>query len=316
MKTTLPLFIIIIYGLSLSAQKTDDTVYYKEEVVEMPRFPGCEDMRKSSGENWEDLSKNKLQCANSEFDKFIRENIQYPKAAKNAGIRGKCMVNFIVEKDGTLSNFKIAKNIGGGCGEEAVRVINLVNEQNIQWRAGRLSKRKKVRVKVTQSVFFPFKEDKIKTTIDKEEIINSSIAKKDKVVYEIDKADTTIFKVVQQMPRFPGCEEITGGGAEKKTCADTKLLEFIQENIEYPDIAWDNDIQGRCFVTFIVEKDGSISNIKLVRDIGGECGKEALRIVGLMQDQHIIWTPGRQRGWVVRVQFNLPVHFRIEYEDD
>ena len=121
-----------------------------------------------------------------------------------------------------------------------------------------------------------------------------------------------IFKVVEQMPRFPGCEDTAGDQAAKKTCADTKLLQFIQKNIKYPAIARENGIQGRCFVTFVVEKNGSVSDVKLVRDIGGQCGKESLRVVKLMQTKKIKWTPGKQRGRNVRVQFNLPVHFRLE----
>ncbi len=121
-----------------------------------------------------------------------------------------------------------------------------------------------------------------------------------------------IFKVVEQKPRFPGCENISGGNAEKEACAQQKMLEFIYKNIKYPAIARENGIQGMCVVRFVVEKDGSIANMELVRDIGAGCGEEATRVVGMMNQMPQKWTPGRQRGQPVRVQYNLPVRFKLE----
>ncbi|MDX1666394.1 MAG: energy transducer TonB, partial [Saprospiraceae bacterium] len=116
-----------------------------------------------------------------------------------------------------------------------------------------------------------------------------------------------IFKVVEEMPRFPGCENITGTKMEKKACADQKLLEYIYKNIEYPVIARDNGIEGTVVVQFVVDTDGRISNAKVVRDIGGGCGEEALRVVKKMNELPQRWIPGKQRARPVRVMFNLPV---------
>lgn len=120
------------------------------------------------------------------------------------------------------------------------------------------------------------------------------------------------FKVVEEMPRFPGCEDLSGSKVEKKQCADLKLLQFIQQNIKYPAIARENRIEGRCYITFIVEKDGSVTNVELKRDIGGKCGEEALRVVNMMANSNLKWSPGKQRGTPVRVQFSLPIHFRLD----
>lgn len=127
-----------------------------------------------------------------------------------------------------------------------------------------------------------------------------------------EKAPDIPFRVVEQMPRFPGCEDIAGTKEDKKLCADGKLLQFIQSKIKYPAIARENGIEGRCFVSFIVEKDGTVTNIELVRDIGGQCGEESIRVVNLMANSDLKWTPGKQRGVPVRVQFNLPVHFKLQ----
>lgn len=117
-----------------------------------------------------------------------------------------------------------------------------------------------------------------------------------------------IFKVVEEMPRYPGCETQAGDAKAKKECADKKMLEFIYKNIKYPAIARENGVEGTVVVTFVVEKDGSITDAKIVRDIGAQCGDEALRIVNMMPK----WIPGKQRGNPVRVQFNLPVRFKLE----
>lgn len=117
-----------------------------------------------------------------------------------------------------------------------------------------------------------------------------------------------IFTIVQQMPRFPGCEDGAGDDAEKKKCAEKKMLEFIYKNIKYPSIARENGIEGMVVVSFVVDKLGNITDPKILRDLGGGCGKEALRIVQSMPK----WTPGRQRNQPVKVQFNLPVRFKLE----
>jgi protein TonB len=120
-----------------------------------------------------------------------------------------------------------------------------------------------------------------------------------------------IFKVVEEMPRFPGCEDVNGSSAEKKACADKRLLEFIHANMEYPPYARENNIQGTVVVQFVVNRDGTIQDISVLRDIGAGCGEEVKRVVALMNSKNLRWTPGKQRGMPVRVIFILPVKFTL-----
>ena len=120
-----------------------------------------------------------------------------------------------------------------------------------------------------------------------------------------------IFRIVEQMPRFPGCEN-KGSKADKDACAQKKLLEFIYANIKYPAIARENGVEGACVIQFVVEKSGKVTDARVVRDIGAGCGEEALRVVKLMNKQSKVWTPGKQRGRSVRVQFTLPVKFKLQ----
>jgi protein TonB len=120
-----------------------------------------------------------------------------------------------------------------------------------------------------------------------------------------------IFKVVEESPRFPGCEN-KGSVAEKTKCAQQELLKFLYDNLKYPAIARENGIQGQCVVRFVVEKDGSVTQAKILKDIGAGCGDEAIRVVNLMGQKGKKWIPGKQRGRPVRVQFTLPVVYKLE----
>ena len=111
---------------------------------------------------------------------------------------------------------------------------------------------------------------------------------------QTDEVDDAVFVVVEKSPEFPG--------------GNDSLYAFIGRNIKYPEAAKKNKIEGRVFVTFVVEKDGQVSSAKILRDIGGGCGEEALRVVNSMPK----WTPGTQRGNPVRVQFNLPIMFQLQ----
>lgn len=123
-----------------------------------------------------------------------------------------------------------------------------------------------------------------------------------------------LFRVIEEMPRFPGCEELTSP-EEKRQCSGEKLLEFLYQNLTYPPLARENCVEGTVVIQFVVEKDGTVTNATIVRDIGAHCGEAALDAVNLMNEQGLKWIPGRQRGRVVRVQFNLPVKFRIDCPD-
>jgi TonB family protein len=108
-------------------------------------------------------------------------------------------------------------------------------------------------------------------------------------------ADTTdTYLMVEAEPEFPGGMEA--------------LMKYLSENIKYPEQAKKDKIQGKVYISFVVEKDGSVAGAKVLRGIGGGCDEEALRVVNAMPK----WTPGKQRNTPVRVQFNLPVAFKLQ----
>ncbi len=120
-----------------------------------------------------------------------------------------------------------------------------------------------------------------------------------------EELDCELMLIVEQMPMFPACDSLTDY-TERKSCADKAMLEFVYSNLKWPKNA--GCVEGTAVVSFIIKKDGSISDAKVIRDPGAGCGDEALRVVNLMPK----WIPGRQRNQAVNVQINLPIRFRLE----
>ena len=112
-----------------------------------------------------------------------------------------------------------------------------------------------------------------------------------------DKQDDEIFKVVGDAPQFPGGQKAR--------------INFIKDNLEYPESALKNGVEGTVYISFVVNKDGSISDAEVLRGIEEKCNKAALEVVKSMPD----WEPGRQRGEPVRVQFNMPIPFKLDDEE-
>ena len=115
------------------------------------------------------------------------------------------------------------------------------------------------------------------------------------VVEEVEEASPEqIFVIVEKSPEFPG--------------GDAARLRFLQDNIKYPVVAQENGIQGRVTCQFVVNVDGSIVDIEVLRGVDPSLDKEAMRVIAMMPK----WVPGEQRGKPVRVRFTLPVQFRLQ----
>lgn len=117
---------------------------------------------------------------------------------------------------------------------------------------------------------------------------------KDVVIRDDDDESKKIVIVPEEMPEFPG--------------GDQARMKFMSDNITYPEMAHNINLQGTVYLTFVIEKDGSISGINVLRGVGGGCDEEAIRVISLMPK----WKPGRQGGRAVRVQMNVPINFRLE----
>lgn len=135
-------------------------------------------------------------------------------------------------------------------------------------------------------------------------ISNISFAQEEVVLQTV--RDTTtqvndsdeVFVFVTDGPEFIGGEEAR--------------IKYLQKNIKYPEMAKESGIQGTVYITFVVEKDGSITNVKVLRGIGGGCDTESVRIIKKMPK----WKPGMVKGKAVRVQYNMPIRYVLAGNDD
>ena len=106
--------------------------------------------------------------------------------------------------------------------------------------------------------------------------------------------DNDTYEVVEEMPKYPGGTEA--------------MMAFIGQHLQYPSVSIENRVQGRVVVQFVIEKDGTPTDFKVIRNVDPYLDKEAIRVLSLMPK----WTPGRQRGVPVKVRYTVPVTFRLQ----
>lgn len=219
--------------------------------------------------------------------KFLSQNVRYPETAKKENIQGTVVVQFVIAKDGSIKDPHVVKGIGGGANEEAVRVVNLMPK----WEPGT---QKDQAVNVQFNLPIRFKLEGADNTLEEVKVEGKQLMVEDQPLKIQSGQGRDVFKVVEKMPSF------TGGQGE--------LLKYLATNINYPAVAKENGVEGMVVVQYIIEKDGSISNVQVVKGIGAGCDEEAVRVVKAMPN----WQPGFQRGQAVPVQFNLPIKFKLD----
>ena len=237
------------------------TVYYVVE--EMPNFPG----------------------GMGECMKFLSKNIKYPTEAMEKEIQGRVIVQFIVEKDGSITEAKVVRGVDPALDKEALRVINSMPKWTPGKQAGEA-----VNVKYTVPIMFkiPEKDSDIIEVKDKN---GNTIGAGTKREAQVD--ENGVYMVCDEMPNFPG--------------GMRECMNYLSKSIKYPAEAIDKKIQGRVIVQFVVKEDGSISEAKVVRGIDPLLDKEALRVTNSMPK----WNPGKQDGKAVSVKYTIPISFKL-----
>jgi TonB family protein len=221
---------------------------------------------------------------NGDFQKYLRDSIHYPAAEKQKGLQGTVYISFMVEADGSITNVHAVKEVPGapGFSSEAIRVLSNMPA----WKPAKENE-KAIRTEFTQPIRF---------TLDK--TIQPAKTAKDSVLTGALRelaADTTVYAFADIMPRFPG----------------DSMPQFIQKNIRYscPGRCSVGCKEGTVFISFIVEKDGSVSHIKAVKEISGapEFTAEAIRVVSLFPKL----SPAIKNGKPVRCELKIPVRFHL-----
>lgn len=217
----------------------------------------------------------------TDFLKEVADQYKIPEAIVAAGKSGRLLMSFIVEKDGTLSSIKALKDLGSGTAEEALRVL----ENSPKWTAG-MQNGRRVRVEYTLPIMIdvskkegptiPSPKDETETTQD----------------HPIKTGNSSSSMALEDIDQRPQPQE-----------GMTNFLRYIGQNYAYPKEAEIAKVKGRVVVTFVVERDGSLTDVKIVRDLGYGTGEEAVRVIQNSEK----WKPGYHNGEAVRVQYTLPI---------
>lgn len=138
-------------------------------------------------------------------------------------------------------------------------------------------------------------DDLNKKTVNEAVAVAEEVTTKEAVqeVIEVEESKKEIFTIVEEMPSFPG--------------GPSELQKYLATNISYPQSATENGIQGTVYVSFVVDSKGNVTDVKVLRGIGGGCDEEAIRVVKAMPQ----WHPGKQNGKNVRVLYNMPIYFKL-----
>ncbi len=251
----------------------------------------------------------------NEFYNIISAQLYYPLLARSKHTSGQFCLSFEIDTLGSMTNVEILNGLGDGCSTEAIRALKHI--PNLWIPAQKQEK------KYSSRFILPFnfilKSGTKYFSASWNKSIPESIYSKGKLLHTIhlgasvvdgkDSSDSDnqhelilplvdpnkkIYQTVEEAPRFPGGE--------------SELLSFLLKNIVYPPNARENGVQGRVYVSFVIDTMGIILDTKILRGIGGGCDDEALRVVNSMP----VWQPGKQDGKNVQVQYNLPISFKIE----
>ena len=214
---------------------------------------------------------------NDAMVKFLQENIQYPQFEMDHKIEGRVVVGFVVNEDGSLSDINIKRRVSPGIDAEAMRVVSLMPH----FRCGRQQGRA-VKVNFVLPIMFKLADEAVVEAVVQE----APVAE-----------EPRIYKFVEQMPSYPGGEK--------------ELNAFIQRNMQYPAMERENDIQGRVYYKFVINEDGSLSELVLLRSVSPGLDKEARRLIMLLPK----FMPGKQQGKPVKVEFTLPIIFKLPIDD-
>ncbi|MCD8528692.1 MAG: energy transducer TonB [Chitinophagales bacterium] len=136
------------------------------------------------------------------------------------------------------------------------------------------------------------------TTIDDEEIVVAEVE-------DAADAEPEIFNVVEEMPRFKGCDSVPNN--EVQPCTNQAIYKYVDENKVYPPKAIENDIQGKVFVSFVVDETGNVTNIEIKKGVDALLDEAAINVVKSLPK----FIPGKQRGKPVKVNFVIPVNFKL-----
>ena len=256
--------------LSISAQTSFDEAIRQPDV--MASWKGCDPG---------------TECTKQKIDEFIAANLVIPPDAKAKSAGGVVLVEFIIEKNGSIGDIRTLHDPGMGLGTAAFNVVSLMKVKKIKFQPA-LDKGKKIASRYMTPVSF-----------------NLQMPPKPQAPPTAPSAPMPdVLDVAEVMPRYAGCMDTP---ADTINCTFRSVLAHIQSNQQYPDTARTLGVQGPVVVEFIVDKQGKITNPRVTQGLGYGLDEEALRLINAMP----AWQPGMQDGQPVAIRMVIPVVFQI-----
>ncbi len=267
------LLVLLLSGFSLAAQgqKADTTIYDAVEYLPLPLVPGC---LPEQHPGWPDDSLRR--CAERGLLALISRNVQYPAEARQANIEGTVVVSFVVETDGRMSDLRVVKDIGGGCGAEALRVIQALGEAGLRWRPAQLGG-KAVRMRQALPLRFRLEEAP---------------------PFHLNERGDSVYTVLDTLPRFQGAGE-------------DSLIAFIFNELHYPRAYRDSCKVGVIETSIFVRPNGAIEIDQQLdfSNLGMDFQWEAIRLINRTAG---LWTPAYYQGRPVTTSVPLRVLFKSD----
>jgi TonB family protein len=222
------------------------------------------------------------------FYAYLKENLRYPAEAKANKVEGHVFLSFVVEKDGSLMDIKVDRKLGGGTDEEAVRILR----ESPKWLPGTQGGNA-VRVKYNIPISFKLTPAISATGSFTATPTSNTSGSSEFIASPTQEEKIHDFVSLDKQPTFPG------GMAQ--------FYQFLKRTVRYPKEAQEENIQGKVFLSFVVEKNGELTNIKVDRKLGGGTDEEAIRVMKLSPH----WIPGVLDKKPVRVKYNIPISFTL-----
>lgn len=219
----------------------------------------------------------------SAINSLIKNEMVYPEASRNAGVEGTVALSFIVKNSGGIDQLKITQTVNIEIDAEALRLFkHLLWNPAINTKGETVDSEQEVLIKFKLKKYLKYVKQRGYDTIEyPHQPIDTSL-----VIYEIDQ--------LSQMPK-PVYED-----------SKMKFGDFIIQNMKYPDLAKKQGVSGIVEVFFVVEPSGKVSNIKILKGVGGGCSEEAIRLMGLLN-----WFPGLVDDMAVRTAMTSKITFRL-----
>jgi TonB family protein len=272
MKKSAFLLLLLLFNISLFAQNEESG---------MPIFPTC-DTTVSQEEA--------KMCTEQKLLKYINNNLVYPSISRESGVEGLVVVRYIVTAKGEIMNVEVIKGIGGGCDEEAIRIIESMNKNLGKWTPAKTNG-KPISIRFNLPIRFKLPQD----NMPKVSTLNGE----------------PIYSIVEKAPSLLQCDNKTIE-TKQKICTEQRVIEYILEHFQFPEKAINKRIKGIENIELVVTKSGKITSIAVKGGLGLDCRDELIRVIKTMDDNDSIeWMPAQQNGKIVHAKYSLNIDLSI-----